>query len=54
VSVVDAVALLLALPESIVALRELWARRGIAGHTRRAKAEIVVNFSLNLQVNLRR
>ena len=53
-SVVEAFALLLALPESIVALRELWTRRGIAGRARRPRAEIAVNFSLSLQVNLRR
>ncbi|HTA33981.1 MAG TPA: hypothetical protein VK721_11210 [Solirubrobacteraceae bacterium] len=53
-SVVEALALLLALPETIVALRELWARRGIAGRTTRPRTEIAVNFRLNLQVNLRR
>jgi hypothetical protein len=58
VSVAEALALLLALPEAMVALCELWAHRCTAGHAMRPKAEIAVkfhiNFRLNLRLNLRR
>lgn len=53
-TVVEAVALLLTLPETILALRELWGRRGIAGRVTRPRTEIAVNFRLDFQVTHRR
>ncbi len=47
--VLEVLALALALPESIVALRELWARRGVAGHAARSSTELEISLRLSIR-----
>jgi hypothetical protein len=50
----EVLTLMLALPEAMFALRELWAHRGVAGHTARSRAELEVDLHLDLHLGIRR
>jgi hypothetical protein len=45
----EVLALMLALPEAVIALRELWARRGVAGHTARPRTELEISLRLSIR-----
>jgi hypothetical protein len=46
--VLEVLGLILALPEAMIALRELWARRGIASPATRSRAELEIHVRLNI------
>jgi hypothetical protein len=49
VLVLEILALMLALPEAVIALRELWARHGVAGHSTRPKTELEISLRLRIR-----
>ncbi|MGP0102932.1 MAG: hypothetical protein ACLPUT_15095 [Solirubrobacteraceae bacterium] len=52
--VFEVLALVLALPEAMIALRELWARRGVAGHASRSRTELEISGRLRVCLRVRR
>jgi hypothetical protein len=45
----EVLALTLALPGAMIALRELWARRGVAGHVKRSRTELEIRVRLSIR-----
>jgi hypothetical protein len=48
VPALEILALILALPEAMIALRELWARRGVASPARRSRTELKISVRLSI------
>lgn len=49
----EVLGLMLALPEAMIALRELWARRGVASRAARSRTELEINVRL-IDISIRR
>jgi len=49
----EVLALALALPETVVALRELWAHRGVVGRDTRSRIELDLSFHLSIRRSYR-
>jgi hypothetical protein len=54
VLVFEVLAPVLALPEAMIALRELWARRGVAGHASRSRTELEISGRIRVRLRVRR
>jgi hypothetical protein len=45
----EVLGLMIALPEAMIALRELWARCGVASPAMRSRTELEINFHLSIR-----